>query len=78
MRLAAGLPFSPVEAVKNISALHRPTVAASEWTAGAVGFSPRHLLWAALGGELLAAILLLASESVPPLLVRSLQLFLRF
>jgi hypothetical protein len=36
------------------------------------------LLWAALVGELVAAVLLLASRNVPPVLLRSLQLFLRF
>lgn len=36
------------------------------------------LIWAGLAGELLAAISFLASGSIPPVLLRSLQLFLRF
>lgn len=36
------------------------------------------LVWAGLAGELLAAVAFLASGSVPPVLLRSLQLFLRF
>jgi hypothetical protein len=36
------------------------------------------LIWAALAGELLAAVAFLASGTVPPVLLRSLQLFLRF
>lgn len=36
------------------------------------------LIWAGLAGELLAAIAYLASGSVPSVLLRSLQLFLRF
>jgi hypothetical protein len=53
-------------AVKNTAALARETSDASA------------LYWAALAGELVAAFLLFASGSVPPILVRSLQLFLRF
>ncbi len=50
------------------------------WTAagaGPWGLSPR-LLLGALAGELVAAILVFASGSVSPVLVRSLQFFLRF
>lgn len=36
------------------------------------------LIWAGLAGELLAAVAFLASGNVPPVLLRSLQLFLRF
>ena len=35
-------------------------------------------LWAILVGELATSILLLATDRVPPLAVRALQLFLRF
>ncbi|HMA17162.1 MAG TPA: hypothetical protein VKS03_01885 [Thermoanaerobaculia bacterium] len=45
--------------------------------AGTLRLSPR-LVWGALLGELLAAIALFASGNVSPVLVRSLQLFLRF
>ena len=41
-------------------------------------FDASALLWAALGGELVAAVVYLASGNVPPVLLRSLQLFLRF
>jgi hypothetical protein len=41
-------------------------------------FDASALLWAALVGELVAAVSLLASGNVPPVLLRSLQLFLRF
>jgi len=41
-------------------------------------FDTSALLWAALAGELIAAVSLLASGIVPPVLLRSLQLFLRF
>ncbi len=50
-------------------------------TTSAVGrerFDACALLWAALVGELVAAVSLLASGNVPPVLLRSLQLFLRF
>ncbi|HLN57099.1 MAG TPA: hypothetical protein VK416_00965 [Thermoanaerobaculia bacterium] len=46
--------------------------------AGLFGLFPRRYLMAALVGELLAAIALFASDNVSPVLVRSLQLFLRF
>jgi hypothetical protein len=35
-------------------------------------------LWAILAGELVTSVLLLATDRVPPLAVRALQLFLRF
>jgi len=41
-------------------------------------FDNSALLWAALLGELVAAVTLFASGNVPPVLLRSLQLFLRF
>jgi hypothetical protein len=36
------------------------------------------LLWGLLAGELCLALLLLASDRLPAVLIRSLQLFLRF
>lgn len=36
------------------------------------------LLWGLLAGELCLALLLLGSDRLPPVLIRSLQLFLRF
>jgi hypothetical protein len=59
----------------------RPLGLSPRWTvadAGPRGLSPRQLLWAALTGEIFAAAALFASGNVPPILVRSLQLFLRF
>lgn len=41
-------------------------------------FDVSALIWAGLAGELVAAVVLLASGTVPPILLRSLQLFLRF
>jgi len=41
-------------------------------------FDVSALIWAGLAGELLAAVALLASGTVPPILLRSLQFFLRF
>ncbi|HEV8231805.1 MAG TPA: hypothetical protein VGQ75_05615 [Thermoanaerobaculia bacterium] len=61
--------------MKNTAALTR-----ERWAvAGARprGLSPR-CRWAALTGEIFAAAALFASGNVPPILVRSLQLFLRF
>jgi hypothetical protein len=37
-----------------------------------------NLLWGLLAGELSLALLLLGSDRLPPVLIRSLQLFLRF
>jgi hypothetical protein len=42
------------------------------------GLSAGRLLLGALAGELAAVVFFLASDSVSPVLVRSLQLFLRF
>jgi hypothetical protein len=42
------------------------------------GLSPQQLFWAVVTGELFAAVALFASGNVPPILVRSLQIFLRF
>ncbi|MEO8347753.1 MAG: hypothetical protein ABI610_02490 [Acidobacteriota bacterium] len=41
-------------------------------------FDVSALLWAGLAGELFAAVAFLASGTVSPVLLRSLQLFLRF
>ena len=41
-------------------------------------FDVSALIWAGLVGELAAAVAFLASGTVPPVLLRSLQLFLRF
>jgi hypothetical protein len=37
-----------------------------------------NLLWGLLAGELSLVLLLLGSDRLPPVLIRSLQLFLRF
>jgi hypothetical protein len=74
--VAAALPLETAIAVKNTVALAR-----ERWEevadAAARGVSPR-LLWGALAGELVAMIALFASGNVPPALVATLQLFLRF
>jgi len=41
-------------------------------------FDASALIWAGLAGELFAAVAYLASGSAPSVLLRSLQLFLRF
>jgi hypothetical protein len=77
--LAVALPLPDGDAVKNTA-----TLARERWdgrTAAAVvlqGLSLRQLRWAALTWEFFAALLLFASGNVPPVLLRSLQLFLRF
>jgi hypothetical protein len=73
------LPLTDGDAVKNTASLAR-----EQWdgrsaaSAGLQGLSPRQLRWAALAGEFFAVLLLFASGNVPPVLLRSLQLFLRF
>ena len=70
--MAAPLPLIASEAVKTAAAIARERFA--PWPVASAG-----LLWAlAIGGELVAAVALLASDSVPAVLVRSLRLFLRF
>jgi hypothetical protein len=64
--VAEGLPSLFAEVVKSSAALVRERLDASA------------LLWAALAGELFTALLLVVSGTVPPVLVRSLQIFLRF
>jgi hypothetical protein len=87
------LPFEEGVAMKNTLAVTREKWERSSVAgAGPQDLSPRRLLvgaglqvlstrWlleAALAGELATAIYLFASGSVSPVLVRSLQLFLRF
>jgi len=77
--LAVALPSQDGVTVKNTASLARERF--DGWSvegAGPWGLSPRQLRWAALSGELFAALLLFASGNVPPILLRSLQLFLRF
>lgn len=80
MPLAAALRMWLTIAMKNTAALTRERWDPRRTVAGAgpQGLSPRQFLWAALTGELFAAVALFASGDVPPILVRSLQLFLRF
>lgn len=61
-----GLRLLSAVAMKNSAALARER------------FDVSALVWAALAGELLATVAFLASGTVPPVLIRSLQLFLRF
>ena len=64
--MAVGLRLLSVVAMKNAAVLTRERL------------DPSALIWAALAGELLAAVAFFASGTVPPVLLRSLQLFLRF
>lgn len=71
------LPFPSVVTVKDAIALARERW--DGWSVAAPVFRFRRpYLVAALVGELLAVIALLASDNVSPVLLRSLQLFLRF
>ncbi|MFY9551227.1 MAG: hypothetical protein WAU32_08770 [Thermoanaerobaculia bacterium] len=45
---------------------------------GLEAFAPANLLWGLLAGELSLTLLLAASDKLPSVLIRSLQLFLRF
>ena len=45
---------------------------------GLEAFEPANLLWGLLAGELALTLLLAASDKLPSVLIRSLQLFLRF
>jgi hypothetical protein len=45
---------------------------------GLEAFEAPNLLWGVLAGELTLAALLLSSDRLPSVLIRSLQLFLRF
>lgn len=45
---------------------------------GLEAFEAPNLLWGLLAGEAFLALLLLASDRLPSVLIRSLQLFLRF
>lgn len=64
--MAVGLRLLSVVAMKNTAVLTRERLDLSA------------LIWAALAGELLAAVAFFASGTVPPVVLRSLQLFLRF
>lgn len=75
--MAVALPLSDVGTVKEAIALERERWAGWSGAIPAIRFPHRYLL-AALAGELLAVIALLASDNVSPVLLRSLQLFLRF
>jgi hypothetical protein len=70
--MAALLPLLAAEPMKTTTALAREHLA--PWPLAGAGW-----LWASvMCGELFAAVALLASDSVPAVLVRSLRLFLRF
>ena len=71
------LPFPGVVAVKDAIALARERWDGWSGAVPVLWFRPRYLV-AALVGELLAVFALLASDNVSPVLLRSLQLFLRF
>jgi hypothetical protein len=75
--VAVALPFPDVVAVKDASALARERWDGWAVTVPVPRFRRRYLV-AALAGELLAVIAILASDNVSPVLLRSLQLFLRF
>jgi len=45
---------------------------------GLEAVEPANLLWGLLAGELALTLLLAASDKLPSVLIRSLQLFLRF
>ena len=64
--MAVGLRLLSVVAMKNTAVLSRER------------FDLSALIWAALAGELLAAVAFFASGTGPPVLLRSLQIFLRF
>ena len=64
--MAVGLRLLSVVAMKNTAVLSRER------------FDLSALIWAALAGELRAAVAFFASGTVPPVLLRSLQIFLRF
>jgi hypothetical protein len=70
------LPFRNSVAVKNTLTLvrERGDGLSDAVTLGLTG----RLVWGALVGELLATVALFATGGVPPVLIRSLQLFLRF
>ena len=61
------MPFSSVDAVM------RKALAI-----GLEAIETPNLLWGLLAGELSLVLLLLASDKLPSVLIRSLQLFLRF
>ena len=64
--MASVLPFS-------VTAVMRKALAI-----GLEAIEPSNLLWGLLAGELALALLLAGSDRLPSVLIRSLQLFLRF
>ena len=72
MRFSARAVGGSGLAIASIDAMQKTAVVSRE------RFDVSALLWAGLAGELLAAVAYFASGSVPPVLLRSLQLFLRF
>ena len=70
------MPFRSGIAVKNTLTLGRERWDGLSGT-GTLGLTPR-LVWGALVGELLVTVALFATGGVSPVLLRSLQLFLRF
>ena len=64
--MAVGLRLLSVVAMRNTAVLARER------------FDLSAIIWGALAGELLAAVSFFATGAVPPVLLRSLQLFLRF
>ena len=76
--MANVLRFSRGEVVRNIAVIARVDLDRRTGAAEQPRLGTRHIVYAAIVGELLAAVALLASGAVPTVLVRSLQLFLRF
>jgi hypothetical protein len=64
--LAGLLPFSNGAVMRKALAI------------GLEAFEPANLLWGLLAGELALTLVLAASDRLPSVLIRSLQLFLRF
>ena len=60
------MPFSSVDAMRKALAI------------GLEAIETPNLLWGLLAGELSLVLLLLGSDKLPSVLIRSLQLFLRF
>ena len=58
--------------------LYRGAVMRKALAIGLEAFEPANLLWGLLAGEMSLALLLAASDRLPAVLIRSLQLFLRF
>lgn len=58
--------------------LRLPAVMKKALAIGLEAFEAPNLLWGLLAGELSLSLLMAASDRLPALLIRSLQLFLRF